>query len=61
MDAAGLIDDLPRLEPMVRDGLVRVNGAQVQVTERGRPFLRSVAAVFDRYLAQNQARHSIAV
>ncbi len=31
------------------------------VTERGRPFMRRVAAAFDAYLANSAARHSLAV
>lgn len=31
------------------------------ITEKGRPFLRTVAARFDAYLPANKARHSIAV
>jgi oxygen-independent coproporphyrinogen-3 oxidase len=31
------------------------------VTERGRPFVRLVAAAFDRYLEPDGARHSRAV
>jgi len=31
------------------------------VSERGRPFLRTIAARFDAYLAPDAARHSAAV
>jgi oxygen-independent coproporphyrinogen-3 oxidase len=46
---------------MAEDGLVEVAGSRVTVTERGRPFVRTVAAVFDRYLETGRARHSRAV
>jgi coproporphyrinogen III oxidase-like Fe-S oxidoreductase len=36
-------------------------GRQIVVTEKGRPFVRLVAAAFDAYLPQGQGRHSIAV
>ena len=31
------------------------------ITERGRPWMRAAAAVFDRYLESGEARHSHAV
>jgi oxygen-independent coproporphyrinogen-3 oxidase len=53
-------DGLGRFEA---DGLVRWDGQRVEVTEAGRPFVRSVAAVFDTYLVENPAvrRHANAV
>lgn len=49
------------LEPLVAEGLVRIDGPQLLVTERGRPFVRLVAAAFDSYLAAGRAAHSRAV
>ncbi len=46
---------------MARDGLVELVGARVRVTEAGRPFVRSVCALFDSYLATGQGRYSQAV
>ena len=45
------------------DGLVRWDGQSVQITERGRPFARNVAALFDTYLKRDDAkpRHAQAV
>lgn len=54
-------DELGMLGLMANDGLVTVDGAIVAVTEKGRPWLRAVAAVFDRYLQNGAGRHSIAV
>ncbi|MEQ8249347.1 MAG: oxygen-independent coproporphyrinogen III oxidase [Alphaproteobacteria bacterium] len=54
-------DDLVRLEPLVEDRIVRVDGQRVTMTALGRPFIRVVAATFDHYLAKNTARHAIAV
>ena len=54
-------DELRRLGPMARDGLIEVAGHRVRVTEAGRPMVRSVCAVFDRYLTNSRARHSRAV
>lgn len=53
--------ELARLAEMEEDGLVRLEGWRVAVTERGRPFLRTVCAAFDGYLALAKAAHSRAV
>ncbi len=53
--------ELKALMPMVRDGLVEIDGRRIAVTEAGRPFLRSACARFDSYLGQGEARHSRAV
>jgi oxygen-independent coproporphyrinogen-3 oxidase len=53
--------ELAELMPFVTDGLVRIEGRRVTVTEPGRPYLRLIAAAFDSYLAQHRARHSLAV
>ncbi len=50
-----------RLAPLARDGLVELDGDQVQVTEPGRRYVRHVAACFDAYLAEAPKRHSRAV
>jgi oxygen-independent coproporphyrinogen-3 oxidase len=52
-DPAPLIEQatigLPRF---VSDGLASWDGRRVKVNERGRPFVRSLAALFDVYLAR---------
>lgn len=53
--------ELNRLKPYANDGLVEIDGLRLRVTEIGRPFVRLVAAVFDRYLSPDQVRHSRAV
>ncbi|OUJ16114.1 oxygen-independent coproporphyrinogen III oxidase [Acetobacter sp. DsW_063] len=40
----------PALDALARDGLVFVDSGRLFITEAGRPFLRHIAAVFDRYL-----------
>lgn len=50
--------ELHRLDGFIEDGLVIRQGHRIAVTERGRPFVRSVCAVFDRYLGGSSARHS---
>ena len=51
------------LARFVEDGLASWDGRRIAVSERGRPFVRSVAALFDAYLADggDRPRHSRAV
>jgi oxygen-independent coproporphyrinogen-3 oxidase len=49
------------LAPLEAEGLVRIDGSRIMMTERGRPFVRLAAAAFDAYLAKSRTRHSIAV
>lgn len=53
-DAAGLVarDD---------DGLVQVTDEGLELTERGRPFVRSICSELDRYLPGSRGTHSAAV
>jgi oxygen-independent coproporphyrinogen-3 oxidase len=44
-----------------RDGLVEPTQDGFAVTERGRPFLRVIAAAFDNYLQRGAGRHSSAL
>jgi oxygen-independent coproporphyrinogen-3 oxidase len=53
--------ELAELEGFARDGLVVLDGPRVTLTETGRGLSRVVAAVFDAYLANSEARHSVAV
>ena len=59
-DPAGLIGDAAGLARFVADGLAQFDGRRVVVTQKGRPFLRSVAALFDAYLVrdEDQPRHA---
>jgi oxygen-independent coproporphyrinogen-3 oxidase len=43
-------DSLARLEPLIDDGLVRVDSQGLRATSRGRLLLRNIAMCFDRYL-----------
>lgn len=52
---------LARLDAMADDGLLAREGWRITVTPRGRPFLRAVAAVFDRHLDPRAGRHANAV
>ncbi|WP_313532469.1 oxygen-independent coproporphyrinogen III oxidase [Shinella sp.] len=44
-----------------RDGLCRIEEGCFRLTTAGRPFARTVAAVFDAHLASGRGRHSVAV
>ncbi len=61
LECGALDAEIDKLQPMARDGLVRIDGRTVTVTEAGRPLVRNVAAVFDAYLATGEGRHSAAV
>ncbi len=43
------------------DGMMTMQDGVFEVTDRGRPFVRAIAARFDTYLGQGTARHSAAV
>ena len=60
-DKSGFAAEFNRLAEMEQDGIVEVHGSRISVTDRGRPFLRAVGAVFDRYLQDGVGRHSRAV
>src|SRR5262249_16186390 len=54
----GLASDFIKLIEMESEGIVRVEGESILVTEPGRPFVRSICATFDKYLASTGGRHS---
>ena len=62
-DPAPLLRDGAGVAPFVADGLARFDGARLEVTERGRPFVRNIAALFDVYLQKGATapRHAQAV
>lgn len=41
--------ELAALQPLADDGLIVITGPHIRVTEKGRPFLRNVAAAFDTH------------
>ncbi len=55
-----LVWPIAALRTMERDGLLVFDHGRIRVREEGRPFLRSIAALFDTRLAQ-AGRHSQAV
>ena len=48
--------ELERLTPLVDDGLVELDEASIAITPNGRLLMRSVAMVFDRYLAGEETQ-----
>ncbi|HTQ71315.1 MAG TPA: oxygen-independent coproporphyrinogen III oxidase [Acidocella sp.] len=62
--AQALLADAAPLSGFAADGLVEWDGTCLSVTERGRPFVRNVAALFDAYLSGGtaaQPRHANAI
>lgn len=60
-DLAMLRADLPGLTPFLDDGLAEIEGHRIAVTERGRPWVRSLASIFDRHHRPDSGRHARAV
>ena len=60
-DAFRFSDELEILRSQFDERLVEVEGGRITVTELGRPWVRLVCAVFDRYLPHDKARHSVAL
>ena len=60
-ETGGFASELAALAPMREDGFVEISDERITVSEAGRPFVRAVAANFDRYFQHGQARHSMAV
>jgi oxygen-independent coproporphyrinogen-3 oxidase len=60
-DPDALMDAAPALRQLMADGLITWTGHHVAITERGRPYLRHLAAAFDARLATGAGRHSAAV
>lgn len=52
---------LAALDTLARDGLVDRQGTEIAILPEALPLSRVVAAAFDTYLAQANARHSVAV
>jgi oxygen-independent coproporphyrinogen-3 oxidase len=62
--ATYFVDDIERLQPLMADGLVKIERLRIAATSRGQLLLRSIAMCFDRYLhapAAAKALYSSAV
>lgn len=55
------VEEYLLLQPLVRDGLVQIDGRVVTATEAGRAVIRVIAAVFDPHTRKDAARFSKAV
>ncbi|MFZ5780572.1 MAG: oxygen-independent coproporphyrinogen III oxidase [Pseudomonadota bacterium] len=53
-----LLADVGGLPSLVADGLVRLDGTRLVVTDRGRPLVRSVCAAFDQHYTGAEGRHA---
>ncbi len=53
--------ELAMVDQLAAQGMVRRTGRRIEVTQKGQPFVRIVASVFDRYLVEKATRHSMAV
>ncbi|ENZ82619.1 MULTISPECIES: oxygen-independent coproporphyrinogen III oxidase [Caulobacter] len=60
VSAGVFVDDIAKLESLRADGLARVDGDVIRLTEEGRPFVRLVAQAFDRR-SEPQERFSRAI
>ena len=54
-------DELEALAPMLADGMARLDGDRLVLSDAARPFCRVAAMAFDTYAQQAQARHSKAI
>jgi oxygen-independent coproporphyrinogen-3 oxidase len=59
--AATMLKSSPRLQDLISDGIVELDGASLAVTNDSRFLVRSVAAAFDAHLDRSNQRHSRAV
>lgn len=59
LEAAQLPDAEKFLDPMLQDGLVQITGQILQMTEKGRPFLRNACVFFDEHLRRQQPNTKI--
>ena len=48
--------EITQLQNMADDGLLTINSDSLRITERGRPFLRTICMVFDQYLSNSPAQ-----
>jgi oxygen-independent coproporphyrinogen-3 oxidase len=59
--AAHVVAEAETLIAEDSDGLIEKTSDGFRITERGRPFVRSICACFDAYLGENEARHASGV
>jgi oxygen-independent coproporphyrinogen-3 oxidase len=54
-------EEFSTLNPMLRDGIIEIEGTKLTVTDAGRPVVRVVAAAFDTYRRAKTAQFSTAI
>ena len=59
--AQDILQSTPRLQDLVSDGIIELDGASLIVPESARLLVRSVAAAFDTHLDRSQRLHSRAI
>jgi oxygen-independent coproporphyrinogen-3 oxidase len=59
--AAPLLEEAQALLEADQDRLIERDGNAFRVSERGRPFVRAIAACFDSYLGTGEGTHSTGV
>lgn len=60
-DPSGIVAEAKLFAAQNSDGIAQIKGQVFSLTEAGKPFARTVAAVFDSYLSTGKGRHSVAV
>jgi oxygen-independent coproporphyrinogen-3 oxidase len=58
---ATLATALARLDALVEDGIVHLDGTRIAMADHARPLVRTVASVFDAYIGASQRLYSRAV
>ena len=61
VNAEAVIEEAEMLTQSDADGLVAATEDGFEVTERGRPFIRTICSCFDAYLGQSEATHATGV
>lgn len=59
--AAPILAEMAAMDDFLADGLIERTEDGFVLTDRGRPFVRTICARFDAYLNKGAARHSVAV
>ena len=54
LKAEDLAKNLTSLEEMERDRLVKIKEKEIEVTKKGRPYVRNICMAFDKRLMQKQ-------
>ena len=60
-EAGPVIEEAEALIDADQDGLVRVTADGFEVTDFGKPFVRTICSVFDAHLGKKPAQHALAV